>query len=212
MRSATVVMLGLALGLAACSGERKPVEATTTATLPPPGAPATSLPPVLPTPARPEGADAVDAALAAAQAFNAKVPEDLAAIDTAQARIRALAAQATTTAGRIEAAPDAQRAGLITRARAARAEAEALRKGQADAAAAIVAPATTPPAWDGALALCAATPELGAYEGCANLKTEHDLLTQNLAALTARHQAAEAAWRDDQVKLTEAMVTIGLAR
>jgi hypothetical protein len=239
MRMRRAGTFGLALlVLAACSGEKEPTGSE------PAGPPAVTVGPApLATTApaaavRPEGADAVDATLAEAKAFNAKALEDLAGIERAEARIRELAGRAL----------EAARQGQAGRVASARAEANKARDGLVAGFAAFqTASAAQVAAVDAAVAACggttpapapavapkgpapkapgpaapklpapaapqAAGPGLATYEGCVGLTPEQGLLTQNIAALTARYEAAEAAWRQDRARLDEASATMALGR
>ncbi len=226
-----------ALLLAACSGETTPPAKAAPEAAPAPVAvaPPISLPAA---PVRPEGADAIDAALAAAQAFNAKALTDLAAIERAEKRIRDQAGRALEAARRGD-------AGRVT---AARNDAEAAHRGLADSLAAFrTAAAEQQAAVTAALALCgpvapapgatagpmtpppppAKTPLPGApatgpagpaltdptaYQGCAALTAEQALLIQNIEAVGARYQAAEASYRQDRPRLEEAAATVALGK
>jgi hypothetical protein len=234
---------GIALGaaaamlLASCSGEKTPpAKAAPEAT---PAPVAVAPPATLPAaPMRPEGADAIDAALGGAQAFNAKALTDLAAIERAEKRIRDLAGRALEAARRGD-------AGRVT---AARNDAEAAHRGLADSLAAFrTAAAEQQAAVTAALALCGPsapapgatagpvtpppppvkTPLPGApatgpagpavvdptaYQGCAALAAEQTLLAQNIEAVGARYQAAEASYRQDRPRLEEAAATVALGK
>ena len=192
--------IGIALLLAACSGQggSEKTQAAAPAAKP---APAPVAPVVAAAPVRPEGADAVDAALAEVKAFNAKAAEDLAAIARDEGRIRAAAGRA------IEAARQGQ-AGRVT---AARTEAERARAGLVTGLSAFqTASAAQTAAVAAAMEPCSATPELLTYEGCVALIAEQALLAQNVTALGARYEAAEAAWRQDRPRLDEASATVAL--
>ncbi|HEX7885577.1 MAG TPA: hypothetical protein VF474_06330, partial [Phenylobacterium sp.] len=52
----------------------------------------------------------------------------------------------------------------------------------------------------------------GVYEGCLALAAEQVLLTRNIDAVAARHQAAETAYREDRPKLEEAAATVALGK
>lgn len=213
-RAERMVGVGLALMLlSACSRDPEPVrtapEKAPVAAAPTPG--------VVAAPARPAGADAVDAAVAGVQAFNAQALADLAAIETAETRFRDMARRALEAARRSD----------WTRATAARSEAEAARKGLVEGLAKLqTTAAEQTAAVDAALALCA-PPAIGstaplppvagaeglaAYAGCAALPAEKAQLDQNVAALTARYAAAETAYGRDRAPLEEAAVTIALNR
>lgn len=203
-RAERIVGVGLALMLAAaCSRDPEPVR-TAPVKAPVAAAPA---PGVVAAPVRPEGADAVDAAVAGVQAFNAQAVADLTAIETAETRFRDMARRALEAARRSD----------WTRAIAARTEAEAAREGLVEGLAKLQATAAEQAtAVDAALALCAPGPAgaggLAAYAGCVALPAEKALLDQNVAALTARYAAADAAYRQDKGPLEEAAVTIALNR
>lgn len=234
-----IVPGGIALGaaamlLAACSGEKDAPARAAPEKAPAPvavAAPAALSPTA---PVRPEGADAIDAALAGAKAFNAKALSDLAAIERGEKRVRDQASRAL----------DAARRGDAGRVTAARAEAEAAHRGLADGLSAFrTAAAEQQAAVAAALALCGpslpppgaapgtvtpppppvTTPLPGApataagamappYEGCVALTAEQALLTQNIEAVGARYQAAEAAYRQDRPRLEEAAATVALGK
>jgi hypothetical protein len=163
--------------------------------------------------APPEGAEAVDAALTAAQAFDAKAAQDLAAAGKAEARFHAAAEKAQGLAAKAEAAPEGQRAAAAKAIAAAQAEANAahatIAAGEAtlaEAQAGLVAQADT------ALASCTADAALGAYVGCTALTAEKATLQKNVDALAARYAAAEAAWAKERPRLDEAAATVALAR
>lgn len=230
--------MAMVLLLAACSGEKK---SDTVAAAPVGPAPATT--PVTPTtPTRPVGADAVDAALEGAKAFNAAAITNLATVETGEKRVRDQAARAL----------EAARRGDSPRATAAVGAAEAARKGLVDGLATFQTAATaqqttldvaagfcglpvaTPavaatPAVPGAKAAPKAAPApapvapvapmpavdtaaLATYAGCLALPAEQLLLAQNVAAVTERYQTAETAYRVDRVKLDEAAATLALGR
>jgi hypothetical protein len=206
--------------LAACSRDKAAVptavapEAKVAATAPAPSVPAAL--------ARPEGADAVDAALAGAKAFNAKAVADLASIETAEKQIRDMAARAM----------EAARRGDGGRVTAARTDAEAAHKRLADGLASLqTTAAAQTAALEGAAALCApvvaapgltatpaplpppaGSPVLAASEGCLALPAEQALLAQNVTALQARYEATETAYRQDRARLDEAAATMALGR
>lgn len=162
----------------------------------------------------PAGAEAVDAALAAAQAFDGKADEAVAAATKAEARLHAAAQKAQAAAARLDAAtPEAQRAAATKAITAAQAEANAanalVTAGQetlADTQTGLVAQV------DAALASCTADPALAAYAGCAALTTEKATLQKALDALTARYTALETAARAERPRLEEAAATVALAR
>lgn len=199
-----IVGVGLALMLAAaCSRDPEPVrtapEKAPIAAPPAPGPVAA--------PARPEGADAVDAAVAGVQAFNAQALVDLAAIETAETQFRTMARRALEAARRSD----------WPRAIAARGDAEAARAGLVEGLAKLqTTAAEQTAAVDSALALCAppaaVTNGLAAYAGCGALLVEKGLLDQNVTALTSRYTAAETAYLRDRAPLEEASVTIALNR
>jgi hypothetical protein len=212
------VFLAAAL-LASCSREAEAPVKAAPAAAPVAAAPVTPQAPAVAV--RPEGADAVDAALAGVQAFNAKILSDLASIETSQARIRDQAAKAA----------DAARRGDAARVTAARSDAEtthgrlaaglaAFRTAAAEQQAAVTAATAlcTPPlpaagAPVGAAPVTAApAPGLTTYAGCATLATEQALMAQNIEAMAARHQAAESAYRQDRTRLEEAAATVALGR
>lgn len=220
---------GLAIGvalvlLAGCSGEKRAASA------PPPVAPAAApAPAVAPTPVRPEGADAVDAALSDVQLFNATATESLADIATDEAKIRDLAAKAIDLARRAENAAVSQRPALAKSLAAALADREAAHTalGQSlenfrttstetselvDAAAAQCGPAA-PPAAPGAPPPPPPTPgTLAAYPLCATLAAEQASLAANIAALSKAFESAEAAYRQDRRRIDEAAATMALVR
>jgi hypothetical protein len=222
-----------ALLLASCSGEKSAPAKAAPETTP---APVAVAPPALPPapPARPAEADAVDAALAGAKAFNAKALTDLAAIEQAEKRVHDQASRA------LEAARRGNAAGVT----AARTDAEATHKRLTDrldafrasaaeqqaavaAAMALCAPAAAAPGAPGSAPVpppppvttpipgapgTAAPAGLAAYEGCVALTAEQALLTQNVDAVAARYQAAETAYRLDRPRLEEAAATVALGR
>lgn len=198
--------LGLALLLAACSGEK----AATSAQAPPPAAPAQAPAAPLPAavPARPEGADPVDAALSAVQAFNAKAALDLVDVSATDRKLHDLAGRASDLARR--AGSDAGAGGRLP---ATRKEAEAAHKRLVDGLAAFTTEANAQTAAVGtALEPCAKAPELAAYAGCAALTGEQALLAQNVDAVTKAYAAAEAAWPQVRAQLDEASATVALSR
>jgi len=225
-----------ALLLTACSGEKDAPAKAAPEKAPAPVAVAAPAAPLPTAPVRPEGADAIDATLAAAKAFNAQALADLAAIEKSEKRIRDQAAQAM----------DAARRGDAGRVTAARNDAEvahrrladglsAFRKTAADQQAAVTAalvlcgPALPTPA-PGAVAgpvtpppppvttplpgspASATTAVPAIYEGCTALTAEQTLLAQNIEAVGARYQAAEAAYRQDKPRLEEAAATVALGK
>lgn len=215
-RAEPIVGLGLALLLGACSRDPEPVR-TAPETAPVAAAPT---PGMVAAPARPEGADAVDAAVAGVRAFNAQALVDLAAIETAETRFRTMGQRALEAARRSD----------WPRATAARSEAEAARVGLVEGLARLqTSAAEQTAAVDAALALCApqatgstaplaplppvaGSGGLAAYAGCVALPAEKAQLDQNVAALTNRYAAAEAAYARDRGPLEEAAVTIALNR
>lgn len=220
-----------ALLLASCSGEKTELARAAPETSPAPVA-ASGLP--ASPPGRPVGADAVDAALAGAKAFNAKALTDLAAIEAAEKRVRDQAARAL----------EAARRGDAARVTAARTEANAAHNSLTEGLAAFrTAAAEQQTAVAAAIALCApgmpapgstASPAipppppvttpmpgapataapagLAAYGGCTALAAEQALLAQNIEAVASRYQAAETAYRQDSPKLEEAAATVALGR
>ncbi|WP_337186830.1 hypothetical protein [Phenylobacterium sp.] len=196
------VCLGALWALTACSGEKAAPEST-----PPPAAAvaAPTTPDLAATPpAKPAGAEAIDAALAEAQAFNASTVADLAAIAREEQRIRQASA----------AAQGAAREGgnAEPRIAAARRNAEAARSALATAHAALAAAASArTAALEAASSQCAAASGLAAYEGCAALTAEQLTLTRNIAALEARHAAADAVWSQERPRLEEAAAAVALA-
>ncbi|WP_293380532.1 hypothetical protein [Phenylobacterium sp. SCN 70-31] len=155
-------------------------------------------------PAKPAGAEAIDAALAAAQAFNSGTTADLAAVAREEQKIRQASAAAQVAArdgGNAE-----------PRIAAARRNAEAARSALAAARTASASAASTQTAAvEAAVSQCAATPELAAYEGCVALTAEQVTLAQNIAALDARHAAADAVWSQERPRLEEAAAAVALA-
>ncbi len=204
-------VIGLALLLTACEGKRADVAAMPDTKAQPATAPATagalpaeSLPP--------EGAEPVDAALAAAKLFNEAAPVELAAIGEQEAKIRAAAARALTAARGAEAAGEGQRQGLTTRIAAARREADAARKALVDSQAKWSADGEAQSAAvQAAVEACTANEMLAAYPGCVALTAEQALMATNIEALGARYQAADAAYRLERVKLEEAAASLALA-
>jgi hypothetical protein len=203
-------VIGLALLLTACEGKRTDVDTMPDAK-PRAAVPATAAA----APAEilsPEGAEPVDAALAAAKAFNEAAPAELAVIGEQEAKIRAAAVRALAAARGAEAAGESQRQGLTARVTAARREADAARKTLADSQAkwradgeAQIAAVQT------AVDACAASEVLAAYASCAALTAEQALLATNIEALSARYQAADAAYGLERVKLDEAAASLALA-
>lgn len=237
-----------ALLATACSGEKRanPVAEAPLGPAPvatPVISPAPVLSPDAPIP--PETLATVDSALAAAKAFNAKIPADLAAIAAAERKIRGQGAKAL----------DAARRGDAAAFKATRGGAEASRKTLNEGLAALgptvieqQAAVTT------ALMLCSGTPlpdpatatgatpsaplpsrpvatpppavvsvgapgapapattGLAAHAGCVALPAEAELMTRNIAALTARYQAAEVVYRQEQAGLEEAAAIVALGR
>lgn len=227
--------LAATLALAACSGEKRADTVTQAPVAPPPAAaPVAPIAPVTPTTTvLPESAQAIDAALAAAKAFNAKAQSDIAAIDKAEKRVREQAARAL----------EAARRGDLPRATAARGDAEAARKSLVDGLAAFnTATAEQQTAVTAALALCGpplptpgspvsvpvpppppvTTPTPGAapttapsavgYEGCATLAAEQALMTRNIDAVSNRYRASETAFLQDRPKLEEAAAILALGK
>jgi len=218
--TATLVGLcALSLALAACQPKEpatetgtKPAPAATPAipAVPAPGAaaaPAAAAPVAVP----PETVLAVNQALAAATAFNAKTAEDLAAVDKAQKRIHDLAVQAAADAQRGGSSAENERLALGRKVANARTEAEAahadlisrqtafrtVSQSQTDAVAA-------------ALVQCGASPEFATSDPCVNLLAEQTKLTASTAALGKGFAAAEAAYQKDRVRLDEASATMAL--
>jgi hypothetical protein len=214
VESAVVVrgaVIGLALLLTACEGKRPDVASMPDAKARPAAAAATAA--ALPAETLPpEGAEPVDAALAAAKVFNEAAPIELAAIGEQEAKIRAAAARALTAARGAEAAGEGQRQGLTARIAAARREADAARKVLTDNQAKwkIDGEAQTA-AVQTAVDACAANEVLAAYAGCVALTTEQALMATNIEALSARYQAADAAYGLERVKLEEAAASLALA-
>lgn len=226
-------VIALALLLASCSGEKR---SDTVAAAPAGPAPAAT--PVAPlAPARPLGSDAVDAALTAAKDFNAKALADLAGVETAETRIRDQATRALDAArradgARVTAARTAAEAahksltdGLAAFQTAATQQQVALDMAAAMCGLPVATPAPVPgapPAPAGKAVAPKAAPApvvpgvdpaaLAAYEGCQALAAEQALLAQNVAAVTGRYQAAEAAYRLERAKLDEAAATMALGR
>ncbi|TAJ69339.1 MAG: hypothetical protein EPO51_23395 [Phenylobacterium sp.] len=230
--------IALALLLASCSGEKR---SETTAVAPVGPAPAaTPVAPLAPT--KPVGSDAVDAALTAAKDFNAKALTDLAGVESAEKRVRDQANRALEAArrgdgARVTAARTAAEAAhkSLVDGQAAFQTAAAEQQVALDMAATMCGlPVATPAPAPGAPApgapapakpaTPAATPApapaiagvdtaaLAAYEGCLALPAEQALLAQNVAAVTGRYQAAEAAYRLERPKLEEAAATMALGR
>jgi len=239
-RPAVIALAAMAMLLASCSGEKRSEKVATAPAGPPPAAtpatplaPATAPPPAIP----PETLAAIDAALAGAKAFNAKALTDLAGIEKAERRIHDQAARALDAARRGDGArvaaarADAEAAhkGLVdglaafrTAAAEQQAAVEAAVAQCAPPAADPLAAAATPPpkpavatAAPTATGAAPAAPDaagLAAYAGCLALPAEQVLLAQNIQAVASRHQAAEAAYRQDRAKLEEAAATMALGR
>ncbi len=228
--------LTAAIMLAGCSGEKRDSTTAQAPTAPPPVAtPIAPLTPLAPaTPVRPEGADAIDAALAAAKAFNAKALTDLAAIERAEKRVRDQASRALESARRGAAAKvtaarnDAEAAhrGLADSLSAFR-TAAAEQQAAVATALALCAPSPTAPGGPSGATLpppppvttpvpgVPATSPAGAapvYQGCTDLAAEQALLAQNIEAVGARYQAAEASYRQDRPRLEEAAATVALGK
>ncbi|MBX3485048.1 hypothetical protein, partial [Phenylobacterium sp.] len=127
---------------------------------------------------------------------------ELAAIDAGQKRIRAAADRAVAAAQR----------GDARAVNAARAEADQAHKAHDDGLAALRATAAAQTtALDAAIAQCAATPELAAYEGCTALAAEQATLTAAIDRLGKRYQAADAAYPADRARIEEASATVALS-
>jgi hypothetical protein len=208
---AAVTVVALAL-LAGCSGEKRPAAAP-----PPPkaAAPVAAAAPAV----RPEGADAVDAALTEAQLFNATATESLVDIATKEVAIRDLAAKAVDLAKKAENAGVPQRPGLAKAFAGVIADREAAHEALGQSLEAFrTTSAETSSAVDAAAALCgpvAAPPApgtLGAYPGCATLAAEQASLAQSVAGLSKVFEAAEAAYRQDRRRVDEAAATMALVR
>lgn len=204
-------VVGLALLLTACEAKKADVAAMPDA--PPKAAVGPAAAAALPAEALPpEGAEPVDAALAAAKAFNEAAPAELAAIAGQEAKIRAAATRAVTAARGAEAAGEGPRRGLTDRVSAARREADAARKALTDSQAKWTADGEAQTAAvQTAVDACAASEALAAYAGCVALTTEQALLATNLEALSARYRAADAAYAQERVKLEEAAAALALA-
>lgn len=216
--TATWIALSV-LGLAAAGCQQKAAApATETAAAPAkavpavpavPAAPAAAVPapPAVP----PETVLAVTQALAAAQAFNAKTAEDLAAVGKAEKRIHDLAAQATADAAKAGAGQENARLALGRQVANARTEAEAAH---ADMASRLATFRATSQAQTDAVAqavlLCATPPEVAAPEPCLKLIAEQATLTKSVADLTARFATAEASYQKDRARLEEASATMAL--
>ena len=196
--------LGLGLlvavaALGACSRKAAVVPAEPAAPAAAAAAPAVAAAPVAPV--KPVGAEAIDAALKVAQDYTAASATELAAIDAGQKRIRAAAERAVAAAGR----------GDTRTVNAARAEADQAHKAHTDGLAALRATAASQTsALQAALALCAASPEMTAYEGCVALTAEQATLAATIDALGKRYQAADAAYPADRARIEEASATVAL--
>lgn len=207
-----VAVIGLALLAAACEGKGADVasmpDAATKA-----AAPAVAVAPAAPADAPPpEGAEPIDTALAAAKAFNEAVAPALTAVGEQEAKIRAAAARALAAARGAESAGEGQRTGLTARVSAARREADAARKSLLDGQAKWKAEGETQAAVvQAAVEACHADEVLAAYAGCVALAAEQTLMTSNIEALTARYQAADAAYAAERAKLEEAAASLALA-
>jgi len=203
-------LVGLALLLTACEGKRADVASMPDAKPKAAAAPAAAALPAEALP--PEGAEPVDAALAAAKAFNEGAPAALAAIAEQEAKIRAAAARALTAARGAEAAGEGQRQGLTARVTTARREADAARKTLTDGQAKLKADGEAQTAAvQTAMDACAANEVLAAYAGCVALSAEQVLLATNIEALNARYHAADTAYGVERVKLEEAAASLALA-
>lgn len=205
------VVIGLGLLLAACDGRREPPHEDTVA--PKAAASAVAVAPALPADAPPpEGAEAADAALAVAKAFNEAATPALAAIGEQEARIRAAATRALAAARGAESSGEGQRIGLSARVTAARREADAARKALLDGQAKWKADGETQTAAiQTAVEACNADEVLAAYAGCVALAAEQALMATNIEALTARYQAADTAYAAERAKLEEAAASLALA-
>jgi hypothetical protein len=203
MRLVPVLALTL-VALGACNKPAPaPAEPATPAAHAAPAAPPPAAPAATPPAAPPEVTQALDKALADAQAFDAKAAGDLAAPPKTQARIHTAAQRAL----------DLARKGDAAGAKAAVAQAEAAHDGLAKAQAAFQADqAAQTQAVQAAVDQCAMTPELAAYPACATLTTEQATLTANIQALGKAYDAAAAAWTADRAKLDEASATLALGR
>ena len=220
MRTTFVSLCALSLALAACqqrerateaSSKPAPAAAAAIPAAPAPGAVAAPAADAVGAAVPPETVLAVNQALAAAIAFNAKTAEDLAAVDKAQKRIHDLAAQAAADAQRGGVSGENERLALGRKVANARTEAEAahadlvsrqtafrtVSQSQTDAVAA-------------ALVQCGASPEFATSEPCVKLVTEQTKLTQSTAALAKGFAAAEAGYQKDRVRLDEASATMAL--
>lgn len=198
-------LLAAALALAGCSDPPAEEQAAVPAPVPaiPPAAPVVPEPAPAPSPE----AQAVAQALADVQAFNAATAEELAGIGRAEQQIGRAADRALELANR----PGA--AGASRQIAAARGEAERARAGLTTGLAAFQAASAERTAQlDAALEQCEGVEGLAASEPCVLLTAEQPLLTQNIAALAERYQAADAVWRRERAKLDEASAVIALGR
>lgn len=190
------VLLAAALG--ACSRPTADVPAQPAAA-PKPVAPATAALP--PAPVTPDGAGAIEAALKAAQDYDAAATAELAGIDAAEKRIHALAERAAGAAARGDGRGVA----------AAKSEADKARNGLASGLAALrTSAAAQTAAVETAVAQCAANPELAASEACVALAAQQATLAAKIEALTGRYQAAETAYAADRARLEEAAASVAL--
>jgi len=239
-RQPAIVLVATAMLLASCSGEKRSDKAATAPVGPPPVAtPATPLAPTTPAlPAiPPETLAAIDAALAGAKAFNSKALTDLAGIEKTERRIRDQATRALDAARRGDGArvaasrvdAEAAHKSLVDGLAAFR-MAAAEQRAAVEAAMVLCAPPVADPLAPGATlppkpvvttptpttpGATSATPDatgLAAHPGCLALPAEQALLAQNIEAVASRHQAAEAAYRQDRAKLEEAAATMALGR
>jgi hypothetical protein len=206
----TGAAIGLCLLLAACQGKtdqeaiREESPAKTSSQLPTAAASND--------PARPDGADGVDAQLAVVKAFNERVVQEMASIAVNEAKIDKAASGALEAARGADAAPEARRQALNVRITAARREAEAARAILVDGQTKLRKDTDEQiTAVEAMLETCNGSQALMVYESCTALVAEHELLLKNLEALAARYQAADAAYGPDRAKLEEASAAIALA-
>lgn len=201
---------------------------------------APALPAEAPIPA--ETLAAIDTTLATVKAFNAKALADIARIEKAERRIRDQATRALDAARRGEtsrvgaAKADAEAAhqslvdGLAAFRKAAADQQTALAAALATCGVPVtdpLAPSLPPPTAKAPAAKAPARPAVGAAAAagtavpatglaanaaCLALPAEQALLAQNIAAVAARYEAAEASYRQERPKLEEAAATLALGR
>lgn len=232
-------LLLTAVMLSACSGEKRETVAQAPMAPPPAATPAVDLASALPpeAPIPPETLATIDTTLAALKAFNTKSLADLAHIEKMESRIRDQAARALDAArrgdtSRVNAArADAEAAhksladGLAAFRTMAVDQQTALSTAMAlcglptsdplppaTSTPAAKSPVLKAPAAPPAPAAVAPASGLATYPGCLALPAKEMLLTQDVAAVAARYEAAEVSYRQERPKLEEAAATLALGR